>query len=152
MGNAGCRNAEVILALGTRFDDRATSAWLPGFTYSIPPSKLIHVDIDAAEIGRNFRPEVGIIADAKLFLQQLLATKSGDVNGDRSAWLGKIAGWRKRWEAETVPPRASNAIPIRPERAVAELRKTMPADWFALADVGIHHNPLVSDSVAWSPP
>ena len=56
MANAACRNADVILALGTRFDDRATSAWLPGFTYNIPPSKLIHVDIDAAEIGRNFRP------------------------------------------------------------------------------------------------
>src|SRR5258708_23565093 len=61
MANAACRNADVILALGTRFDDRASSAWLPGFTYNIPPSKLIHVDIDATEIGRNFQPEIGII-------------------------------------------------------------------------------------------
>ena len=149
MANAACRNADVILALGTRFDDRATSAWLPGFTYSIPPSKLIHVDIDAAEIGRNFRPEIGVISDAKLFLQQLLAANRGESAIHRDAWLERIAGWRKRWEAATVPPRSSDAIPIRPERAVAELRRVVPEDGIVLADVGIHHNWLVSEYEAW---
>jgi acetolactate synthase-1/2/3 large subunit len=149
MANAACRNADVILALGTRFDDRATSAWLPGFTYNIPPSKLIHVDIDAAEIGRNFRPEIGIIADAQLFLQQLLAARRVDIDSRRDAWLERIAGWRKRWEAATAPPRTSDAIPIRPERAVADLRKVVPADGIVLADVGIHHNWLVAEYEAW---
>src|SRR5579864_9511074 len=91
--NAACRNADVILALGTRFDDRATSAWLPGFTYNIPPSKLIHIDIDAAEIGRNFRPELGIVSDAKLLLQQLLAARQSEVASNHDAWLQRIAGW-----------------------------------------------------------
>jgi acetolactate synthase-1/2/3 large subunit len=149
MANAACRNADVILALGTRFDDRATSAWLAGFTYNIPPSKLIHVDIDAAEIGRNFRPEIGIISDAKLFLQQLLEARGADVESGRSQWLDRIARWRKRWEAATVPPRSSDVIPIRPERAVADLRKVVPADGIVLADVGIHHNWLVSEYEAW---
>jgi acetolactate synthase-1/2/3 large subunit len=149
MANAACRNADVILALGTRFDDRATSAWLPGFTYSIPPSKLIHVDIDPTEIGRNFRPEMGIIADAKLFLQQLLAARGGDMDSGRSAWLERIDGWRKRWTEATMPPRTSDAVPIRPERAVAELRKAVPADGIVLADVGIHHNWLVAEWEAW---
>ncbi len=149
MANAACRNADVILALGTRFDDRATSAWLPGFTYNIPPSKLIHVDIDATEIGRNFRPEIGIIGDAKLFLQQLLAARRLDPNLSRNAWLERIAGWRKRWEAATISPRTSDAIPIRPERAVADLRKVVPADGIVLADVGIHHNWLVAEYEAW---
>jgi acetolactate synthase-1/2/3 large subunit len=149
MANAACRNADVILALGTRFDDRATSAWLPGFTYNIPPSKLIHVDIDAAEIGRNFRPEIGIISDAKLFLQQLLAARRTNIDGGRNAWLERIAGWRTRWEEATVPPRSSEAIPIRPERAVADLRKVVPADGIVLADVGIHHNWLVCEYEAW---
>jgi acetolactate synthase-1/2/3 large subunit len=149
MANAACRNADVILALGTRFDDRATSAWLPGFTYSIPPSKLIHVDIDASEIGRNFRPEIGVISDAKLFLQQLLAANRAESVQGRDAWLERIAGWRKRWEAVTIPPRTSEAVPIRPERAVAELRRVVPADGIVLADVGIHHNWLVSQYEAW---
>jgi acetolactate synthase-1/2/3 large subunit len=149
MANAACRNADVILAMGTRFDDRATSAWLPGFTYNIPPSKLIHVDIDAAEIGRNFRPELGIVSDAKIFLQQLLALPPATSNGKRSVWLERIAKWRKRWEAATVPPRSSDAVPIRPERAVAELRKVVPADGIVLSDVGIHHNWMVAEFEAW---
>jgi acetolactate synthase-1/2/3 large subunit len=149
MANAACRNADVILALGTRFDDRATSAWLPGFTYNIPQSKLIHVDIDPTEIGRNFRPEIGIIADAKLFLQQLLAARGDAADSGRSAWLERIDGWRKRWADATTPPRTSDAVPIRPERAVAELRKAVPADGIVLADVGIHHNWLVAEWEAW---
>lgn len=148
--NAACRNADVILALGTRFDDRATSAWLPGFTYSIPPTKLIHVDIDVSEIGRNFPPELGVISDAKIFLQQLLAAPHTD-NGQHHEWLKKIAGWRKRWDAATAPPRTSDAIPIRPERAVADLRKVVPADGIVLCDVGVHHNWLVAEYEACRP-
>ena len=151
MANAACRNADVILALGTRFDDRATSAWLPGFTYNIPPSKLIHVDIDAAEIGRNFRPELGVVSDAKVFLQQLLAAARASENRDRSAWLERIAGWRKKWDAVTLQPRTSDAVPIRPERAVADLRKVVPEDGIVLCDVGIHHNWLVAEYDAWKP-
>lgn len=147
--NAACRNADVILALGTRFDDRATSAWLPGFTYNIPPTKLIHVDIDAAEIGRNFRPELGIVSDVKLLLQQLLAAPRQANHHD--GWLDRIAGWRKRWDAATAPPRTSDAVPIRPERAVAELRKVVPADGIVLCDVGVHHNWLVAEYEAWKP-
>jgi acetolactate synthase-1/2/3 large subunit len=148
--NAACRNADVILALGTRFDDRATSAWLPGFTYNIPPTKLIHVDIDASEIGRNFRPELGVISDAKIFLQQLLASPRNE-NGHHNAWLEKIASWRKRWDAAAAPPRKSDAVPIRPERAVADLRRVVPTDGIVLCDVGVHHNWLVAEYEAWNP-
>ena len=149
--NAACRNADLILALGTRFDDRATSAWLPGFTYNIPPTRLIHVDIDPAEIGRNFQPELGVISDAKLFMQQLLAAPRPAGNGHRDAWLERIARWRKRWDAATAAPRTSDAVPIRPERAVADLRKVVPADGIVLCDVGIHHNWLVAEYEAWKP-
>ena len=133
MANAACRNADVILALGTRFDDRATSAWLPGFTYNIPPSKLIHVDIDATEIGRNFRPEIGIISDAKLFLQQLLAAPphrkptGAGMRGSNELPDGESDGRRRPYRLAT-----SDAVPIRPERAVAELRKVVPADGIVL--------------------
>jgi len=145
MANGACRNADVVLALGTRFDDRATSAWLPGMTYSFPPTKLIHVDIDSNEIGRNFQTTVGIIGDARLVLEQLLlACKSAAANR-RGPWLERIAAWRKTWDAAAVPPRRSDAVPIRPERVVAELRKAVPENGIILSDVGIHHNWLIAE-------
>ena len=144
MANGACRNADVILALGTRFDDRATSAWLPGMTYSFPPTKLIHVDIDSNEIGRNFQTALGIIGDARLVLEQLLAYKSNTASR-RGPWLERIAAWRKQWDAATVAPRSSDAVPIRPERAIAELRKALPEDGIVLSDVGIHHNWLIAE-------
>ena len=148
--NGACRNADVILALGTRFDDRATSAWLPGLTYRIPPTRLIHVDIDAAEIGRNFQPAVGIIADARLALEQLLAQRPHRAVG-REPWLARIDGWRKKWDAATRPPRTSDAVPIRPERVVADVRRVVPQDGIVLVDVGAHHNWIVSEYEAWRP-
>jgi acetolactate synthase-1/2/3 large subunit len=150
MANAACRNADVILALGTRFDDRATSAWLPGFTYRIPPSKLIHVDIDSNEIGRNFQPAIGIIADARLALEQLLSHRTGAGNR-REGWLRRIEGWRKKWEEATRPPRTSDAVPIRPERVVADVRKVVPEDGIVLVDVGVHHNWMVAEYDSWKP-
>ena len=148
MANAACRNADVILALGTRFDDRATSAWLPGFTYRIPPTKLIHVDIDSNEIGRNFQPAIGIIADARLALEQMLSHRT-DRGNRREGWLRRIEGWRKKWAEATKPPRNSDAVPIRPERLVADVRKVVPEDGIVLVDVGVHHNWMVAEYDAW---
>jgi acetolactate synthase-1/2/3 large subunit len=150
MANAALRNADVVLALGTRFDDRATSAWLPGYTYRIPPTHLIHVDIDPAEIGRNFPVELGIIGDARLVLEQLLAA-TGPIAPDRSRWLTKIDEWRERWETSLATQRTSPARPIRPERLLAELRRALPDDGIVLADVGVHHNWLVCDFTARRP-
>jgi acetolactate synthase I/II/III large subunit len=43
-----------------------SSSWIPGYSWNIPPTKLVHVDIDPSEIGRNYRVELGILADAKI--------------------------------------------------------------------------------------
>ena len=53
--NHATRQADVLLALGVRFDDRTSSSWIPGYSFTIPPTRLIHVDIDPEEIGRNYR-------------------------------------------------------------------------------------------------
>ena len=82
LGIAGCwgeypaseaaKNADVILAIGCRFSDIHCSSWVPGYTYNIPPTKLIHVDLDPQEIGRNYPTELGIVGDAREVLKQLL--------------------------------------------------------------------------------
>ncbi len=153
MANAATRNADVVLAIGTRFDDRSTSSWLPGFTYAIPPTKLIHVDIDAVEIGRNYPATVGIVGDARVVLRQLLEAKASlqSERKDRDGWWGRIDRWRERWLDHVIPNRSADAEPIRPERVVAELRRAVPDDGIVLADVGVHHNWLVSEFDAYQP-
>ena len=71
--NHAARQADVLLALGVRFDDRTSSSWIPGYSFTIPPTKLIHVDIDPEEIGRNYPVALGLMADVRTFLRQVLA-------------------------------------------------------------------------------
>ena len=61
--------ADLLLALGVRFDDRTSSSWIPGFSFTIPPTKLIHVDIDPEEIGRNYPVALGLMADVRRDVQ-----------------------------------------------------------------------------------
>ena len=71
--NEAGRRADVVVAIGARFDDRSASSWLPGYSWNFPHCKLIHIDVDTDELGRNYPPDLGILADARTFLRQLLA-------------------------------------------------------------------------------
>ena len=149
--NKAARTADVILAVGTRFDDRATSSWIPGVTYSIPPTRLIHVDIDPQEFGRNYEPELAVIADVAEFAAGLLATMAGRdaaPPGRRQDWLRETRSWKRQWAADIAARQADPAIPIRPDRLVAELQRAVPADAIVLADVGTHHNWLLQQFAA----
>src|SRR6266540_1890684 len=61
--NHAARQADVLLALGVRFDDRTSSSWLPGYSFTIPPTKLIHVDIDPYEIARALPEDAILVSD-----------------------------------------------------------------------------------------
>ena len=55
--------ADLLIALGVRFDDRSSSSWIPGYSFNIPPTRLVHVDINVQEIGRNYPVAIGAVAD-----------------------------------------------------------------------------------------
>ncbi len=146
--NHATRQADVLLALGVRFDDRTSSSWLPGYSFTIPPTRLIHVDIDPDEIGRNYPVALGLMADVRTFLRQVLGALAGRKNiGERAAarakWLDAIAGYRKEWEAFTAPGFVDDASPINPQRAAHEIDKALPADAILVSDIGVHHNWLI---------
>ena len=69
--NEQCRGADWILGLGTRFSEADCSSWEPEYTFNFPPTKLIHIDIDPAEIGRNYPVDIGAVADLKEALKVL---------------------------------------------------------------------------------
>jgi len=144
--NHAARQADVLLALGVRFDDRTSSSWLPGYSFTIPPTRLIHVDIDPDEIARNYPVALGLMADVRTFLRQVLAEldrrKTAD-NGKRAAWLQKIDGYRKEWDALVAPGFKDDASPINPQRAAHEIDKALPDDAILVSDIGVHHNWLL---------
>lgn len=143
--NEAARTADVLLAIGVRFDDRSSSSWIPGYSFNIPPTRLIHVDIDPDEIGRNYPVHLGLVGDARTVLRQLLAALEG-VRPDaaaRAAWLGEIDGWRARWEEFLAPGRASEAEPMHPLRVIGAVQAVLPEDGILLPDVGVHHNWVV---------
>jgi acetolactate synthase-1/2/3 large subunit len=146
--NQATRQADVLLALGVRFDDRTSSSWHPGYSFTIPPTKLIHVDIDPDEIGRNYPVALGLMADVRTFLRQVLAEldtrKTAETAADaRNAWLDAIAGYRKEWDAFVAPGFIDESSPIHPQRAAHEIDKALPEDAILVCDIGIHHNWLI---------
>jgi acetolactate synthase-1/2/3 large subunit len=141
--NQAGRHTDLVLTLGARFDDRSSSSWMPGYSWNFPQSKLIHVDVDHAEIGRNYAPDLGILADARIFLVQLLSELSRrkvDKEGRLKEWHADIAKWRAEWETYIRPNFEIHASPLRPERVVADCRAVLPEDAIISLDSGIHHN------------
>jgi acetolactate synthase-1/2/3 large subunit len=137
------RHADLVIAVGARFDDRSASSWLPGYSWNFPHCALIHVDVDPAEIGRNYPPNLGIMADARTFLRQILtelerrAPKRDNVT---KAWRVDIAAWQAEWETFVRPAFDIHATPIRPERVVADCQAVLPDNAILSCDVGVNHN------------
>jgi acetolactate synthase I/II/III large subunit len=124
------------LALGCRFSDLHTSSWVPGYTYKIPPTRLIHVDIDPQEITRNYPVAVGIVGDCKMVLQQLLAGIDGRAKPDLTAWRAEVDKARAAWDGFMRPRRTSEKMPIQVERVFHEARKALPANAAVFIDAG----------------
>ena len=140
--NQAGRHADVVISIGARFDDRSASSWLPGYSWNFPHSKLIHVDVDPDELGRNYPPDLGILADARTFLRQLLSELEHRKPREHvlKAWHAEIKGWAGEWEAFTKPNFDIHATPIRPERIVADCQVVLPDDAILACDVGVNHN------------
>ena len=140
IANEKCRTADLIVAVGTRLAEANSSSWDPRFTFSVPPTRLIHIDADEAEIGRNYPTDLGVVADAKLALGALAAAARGKGHRDRGHLRGEIARGRKAFAANWDHHWSSDQYPMRPERILAELRKAVPENGFIVTDVGWNKN------------
>ena len=140
ISNDKCRTADLIVAVGTRLAEANSSSWDPRFTFSIPPTRLIHIDADEAEIGRNYATELGVVADAKLALGALASAAKGRNHRDRGRVREEIAAGRKSFASNWDHQWSSSQYPMRPERILAELRKAVPQDGFIVTDVGWNKN------------
>ena len=140
IANELCREADLILATGTRLAEASSSSWDPRFTFAIPPGRLIHIDIDPAEIGRNFPTEFGVVADAKLALASLAAAARRHSHRVRRDVRSRIALGRREFAENWAHQRSSDQFPMRPERILDELRKAVPENGYIVTDVGWNKN------------
>jgi acetolactate synthase I/II/III large subunit len=135
--NMGMTETDVLIALGVRFDDRVTGR-LAAFA---PHAKVIHVDIDPAEIGKIRTPEIPIVGDVKRVLKKLTAAleeaaaemKSKNTVS-RAAWWGQIKEWQREhpFVAETSPDE------IKPQHLMAEIDRLSGGEAIVTSDVGQH--------------
>jgi acetolactate synthase I/II/III large subunit len=129
-GNKTAANADVVMSLGCRFTDWSASSYRKGVTFSIPDAKLIQVDIDPREIGKNYPAEVGIVADCKLVLSDILAGISNEqarkAREARASYLAGVTALKKEWEERLERRRSYSGIPTTMLRTLRELRKALP--------------------------
>jgi acetolactate synthase-1/2/3 large subunit len=136
--NRLAREADVILAVGTRFPETDSSSWEPGVTFAIPPTRLIHLDIDPHEPGRNYPAEIAAVADAASGLQAV-ARAYGAATPDRGVdWAG-LREERNRFLAPSRDNAASDEFPLLPERILADVRSAAP-NAILVTDVGWNKN------------
>lgn len=140
--NQSCLNADYIFAVGTRFKEADCSSWYPGYTFNIPGSKVIHIDIEPQEIGRNYPTEIGVVADAKAALRVLnrVAREMYPDGFERTEKKAEIAEFRTTFKASNTEMQSSAAFPMMPERILADTRKALPEDAIITTDVGWNKN------------
>lgn len=121
-----CREADVVLAVGTRFADETTCSYRKGVAFNFPDTKLIHIDIDAGEIGKNYGADVGIIADLNDGLAKLIENYTDKV--DRRDYLNEIKALRADWKKYKEDYRSIRAEKMTISQLIGLMNSILPDD------------------------
>ncbi len=121
--------ADVLLAVGCRFADQTASSYKNGVSFSIPPTKLIQIDIDPHEIGKNYPVSAGIIGDAKACLKQII-DELGDYKKDyeKTDYFKEIQEETKKWFKFLDKHRDDTKVPVMISTVIREIRKFFDKD------------------------
>ena len=133
--SAWCANkavceADLVIYVGSATGDQTTNNW------KVPAigTTIVQIDINPAELGRNYPNTIGILGDAKVTLQHLIAALKP--SGGNKDWLGRTRQLVADWRKETDPLRFSSETPIRPERICKELTDALPDNGIMVTDTG----------------
>ena len=124
--------ADLAIFVGTDLGGMVTNFW------TIPKIgiKAIHIDIDPEVLGRNYPLEVGIMADAKMALTEMIKFADETMVEKRISWVEEVQGYCRDWYDEFRPLLQSDNIPIRPERVCHDLSLNLPDNSFVVVDTG----------------
>jgi acetolactate synthase-1/2/3 large subunit len=133
--NEAARRADVVVAVGTHLSDIDTGGWT---LLDVPArTRLVHLDIDATELGRAYPTEVALTCDARLGLVALTAALGPLPN--RPAWLAELAAVRTRWEERVAAQRTADLAPLHYARICVDVGEVVAAidpDMPVLFDTG----------------
>ena len=131
--NFAVSECDLLIAVGARFDDRVTGK-LDEFANR---AKVIHIDIDPAEVGKNRQPDVPIVGDVRQVLEQILERAQEADRGVNSGltrpWLDKIDHWREEYPLNVPHPEEG----LSPQEVIVELNNQAPLAFYT-TDVGQH--------------
>ncbi len=143
--NDKCKSADYVFGLGTRFAEADSSSWEPEYTFNFPPTKLIQIDIDPSEIGRNYPVEIGVVADLKQALTVLNRVAEemfpyGVQRDSLDTLKQEIERYRKEFKESNRKFIEDESFPMMPQRIVDEVRQVLPKDALITTDVGWNKN------------
>jgi len=126
------RNADVVLALGTRFADETTCSYRKGIAFNFPQTKLIHVDIEAGEIGKTYGTDVGILGDLSIVIDQLVDTYQKKVSSKndymQSGYTKEILKLKEDWSARLDAARAKKFDKITISQLIGKMGQCLSDD------------------------
>ena len=138
-GNTLAAAADVLLSVGCRFTDWSASSYRKGFTFAIPPTQLIQLDIDAREIGKNYPVAVPLVGDARAGLDDLLAALGPRRGADYrdGAYYAEVRRRKDEWFSQVEVKSGSAATPMTMARAVREVQAATDDDAIVVTGAGL---------------
>jgi len=133
------RKADLIIAVGCRFAERTTQSFIAGKSFNIPPTRLIQIDIDPREVGKNYPVDVGILGDARTCLIALferITAKTGKRNYHNSGYFQELQGLKEQWKKMLSGPRESTEKPLTTSKFFSELRASLDRNAIVLGPAG----------------
>ncbi|MFY1671551.1 thiamine pyrophosphate-binding protein [Plantactinospora sp. WMMB334] len=124
--------ADLVCFVGTGTGSMTTHFW------AVPPvgTAAVQIDLEPAQLGRNYPLRAWIAADARAALGRMLALAAGQPQPDRTAWLTEVDRLKAEWRDRYREVLTSDAVPVRPERICAELTAGLPGDAVLVVDTG----------------
>jgi acetolactate synthase-1/2/3 large subunit len=138
-GNKLASSSDVLLAVGCRFADETACSYRKGVAFSIPPTRLIQIDLDPNEIGKNYPVEVGIVGDARETLRrtlQVLRENRKRKEHKDTSYFNEIQKLKKEWFASLKKFQNPNKVPMTISCFLKELREFLERDAFVVSSSG----------------
>jgi acetolactate synthase-1/2/3 large subunit len=139
-GNRLAATADVLISVGCRFTDWSSSSWRRGVTYAIPPTRLVQIDVDPREIGKNYPVEVGLLGDARAAVADLLealGAGGGPAAYRSTAYFEEIQAHKAEWEDLKRVKQRNAAIPMTQARALFEVQAATAPEAIVVTGAGL---------------